>query len=178
MASRPILDQLARDIEARGGDDYIFDKIADGVSIGKIMAEFGRNRRLLYEWRDLVPGRAECWDAAMRLSAEAELEKATYDFDRLDRIIDTDDPAPLRRVPIAAEVQLVTGRAKYRQWLASRKDPERFGEKNTTEVNVSFGALHLEAIQRPREVPVVQGRPVEVPALTAGDQGDGLADLM
>lgn len=157
MAGRPILRKLSREIEDAGGIEHICDRIADGDTIGQIAESFGVSRRTLYTWRDIPAHkdfRRKLWAEAMRCSAEAEVEKSIADFDRLDRVIGTDPVSgeELRRVPTSAEVQLATGRAKWRQWYAGVKDPERYGRKDEgVQVNVNLGSLHVEALKQVKE---------------------------
>jgi hypothetical protein len=145
--------QLVADIEAKdGGEEWVMDQLADGCTVRSIAEGLGVSRRYLYMWRDR-PGHKErlkpMWEAAVRLSAEADLENSIADFDRLDRVIQVDEDTgeDVHRVPATSEVQLVTGRAKFRQWLAGRKDPERFGEDKGVNVNLNIGDLHVEAVE-------------------------------
>lgn len=166
MPGRPRMRELCRDIDALGGPDWVMDRLADGVPVGQVASELGVSRRYLYMWRDRPGHRDELrekWSAAMRMSAEAEVERISHDFDRLDRVIMvSDDGEEIRRVPESSEVTLATGRAKYRMWLAARKDPERFGEqKPEVAVSFSIGDLHLGALQS------IKARDVEPAVLEA-----------
>jgi hypothetical protein len=154
--------------------------LADGVPVGQVAKALGISRRYLYMWRDR-PGHQErlkpMWEAAMKMSAEADLENSTMEFDRLDREIMDDNGETIRRIPAATEVQLVSGRAKFRQWLAAKKDPERFGDKNGVEVNLNFGDLHLQALQGAKAShalapPVIEAEVIEE------DEDEGLAALI
>lgn len=181
MPGRPRMRQLIRDIEAKpGGEEWVMDEIADGRTVRSIAEELGISRRYLYMWRDR-PGHKErlkpMWQAAVRLSAEADLEASIADFDYLDReIMDGENGEVVRRVPASSEVQLATGRAKFRQWLASRKDPERYGDRDQgVNVNVNLGDFHLQAMESIRarhalEAPIVEAEVVE-------DEEDGLRAL-
>ena len=179
--------KLIADIEAKpGGAEWVMDQLADGRAVGKVATELGVSRRYLYMWRDR-PGHKETlkpmWEAAIKLSAEADLENSTADFDRLDReiCVNPETGEMGTRVPATAEVQLVTGRAKFRQWLAGRKDPEKYGDKQAgVNVNLNLGDMHVAAVEavkarhRLAPVEVVEDEPAEDPE----DPVEGLMDLM
>ena len=166
VAGRPFMRALEKRVEEMGGPEAVMDLIADGATVREVSAVLQCSRRYFYMWRDQPKweGRLkEMWEEAMRLSAESEIERAMVEYDRLDRVIDRDPVTgeEIRRIPQSSEVQLVTGRAKFRQWLAARKDPERYGEKQEQQVTISIGNLHLDALQsvRAREqlpAPVVE----------------------
>jgi hypothetical protein len=150
MSGRPVLAAMESLIEDRGGDDWVFDQLADGCTVRSIADQLGVNRRMMYQWRDREgkkEQRKPVWEAAVRMSAEADLENTMVDFEKLERTIETmPDGSTMVRSPTNTEVALVTGRAKFRQWLASRKDPERYGERSDVNVNVNYGSQHLAAL--------------------------------
>jgi len=177
------MQQLIRDIEAMPeGEEWVFDQLADGQTVAQVAETLGVSRRYLYMWRDRQGHKERLkpiWEAAIRMSAEADLEKSTHEFARLDRVIDvTENGEPIHRVPLSSEVQLMTGRAKFRQWYAGKKDPERFGEKDASiNLNFNVGDLHVDAVQAAKE------RHRIAPAAsneegTDGEEDEGLLGLM
>lgn len=187
MAGTPLMRKLEADIANKpNGEEWVFEQIADGAPIGDIAKALGISRRFLYMWKDREgrEDRRTKWATAVRMSAEAEVEKAAAAMDVLDRMIDTED-GPRERSFTSAEVQLATGRVKYRTWLAARKDPERYGDKTTTEVNVNFGQQHLAALQDAKRLraPVLVAIPARVEDEDTEDFAvvedvDGLEGLM
>jgi len=153
MPGRPFMAALVKRVNDEGGPAWVCDMIADGMTVREVAGALGCSRRYVYMLRDLDQWNGEfkrMWDAAMKMSAEVEVEKAMADFERLDRVIDVDAVTgeEIRRVPTQSEVGLVTGRAKFRQWLAARKDPDTFGEQNAAaQVHLNIGSLHLDALQ-------------------------------
>lgn len=153
--------RLVAQIDEAGGPEIVCEMIADGVRIGRVAEHWGVSRRMLYMWRDKMDrergGVKDMWAEAVRLSAEADVERSLEDFDRLDRVVEvrTDEEGNVRvvnRIPTAAEVSLVTGRAKFNQWLAARKDPDRFGDKAQVDINHNLGDLHLEALKQMKQL--------------------------
>lgn len=168
MAGRPRMRQLIADIEAKpGGEEWVMDQIAEGIPIRKIAESLGVSRRYLYQWRDRLGHKERLkpmWTAAVRLSAEADLETSIADFEYLDReIMDGENGEVIKRIPASSEVQLVTGKAKFRQWLAARKDPERYGEKDQgVNVNLNLGDLHVQAVEAAKQAHRITARQPEV----------------
>lgn len=161
--SRPLLQAINKKIEELGGDEWVFDQIADGKAIGKIAELVGCSRPYLYNWRDQKgPGREErkrLWAEAIKASAEAHAEKAGEVLDDLSS----------KDLLIPADVTLATARSKYSQWLAGVRDKEAFGDaKGQVNLNLNFGQLHLDALRqagsmaRVKAAEVVELMPAEV----------------
>lgn len=167
MAGRPKLRKLEADILELGGEEWVLGEIASGRRIGDIAEQFGVSRRLLYQWRDRAHRKDRIrplWEEAVAMSAEADVETAMAHFDRLDEIVGHDPVSgqELRRVPASSEVQLASSRAKYLQWLASRKDPDRYGAQDAAvAVNVNLGSLHLDALAAVKSREALPAAPVE-----------------
>lgn len=155
----------------------MYDQLAEGRTVSSIAAELGCTRRTLYRVRDwglrkgspeqraAVLERRERWEEAMRMGAEALVEASLDDFSALDRVISVDGA---RRLPSVPEITLAAHRAKYRQWVAAKKDPERYGDRTTVALE-PHGAAHLAALRG-----VVRGVVVDA-ELGAGDEEAPLA---
>lgn len=142
MAGRPFLQALELKIEGLGGEDAaVFEPLADGASLGTIAAELGVSRPYMYVWRDHKEHRErrrEKWELAMKLSASTHAELAGEVLEKL----------AAKGVITNADVNLAKARSEYRRWLAGKRDPEAFGDKQEqVQVNVSIGQLHLDALR-------------------------------
>lgn len=159
MAGQPVLEELERKIrEDKGGEEWVYDQLANGRTVGDVAEELGISRRYMYRWRDrkgCKERRKPLWEEAIRMSGAAQAERGLRELEGLDK-----DEDGGRRIPMSAEVQLAGSRAKYRQWLAGKYDPEGFGDRGI-ELSFSLGELHLQALQRPRELPVVEAELIE-----------------
>lgn len=145
MASRPKLQKLRRLIEDHGGEPFVFEFVADGLSmkataeaIGEVIGmEFSRG--LLYQWLD-IPDHKE---RRRRLLKEARADSAERLAEDAGEILDDlQDKETLS----SADVQLGAQRSKHRQWLAGIRNKD-FSPKSGVEVNISVGELHLEALR-------------------------------
>ena len=144
MPGKPVLRNLNKIVQAAGGDHVLFDLVAEGRSVGSIMAEYDLHRTMFYQW--IYSGgdeRAAAYAEAKRISAEKHVEDAGAILDGTEH---GNTPEP---VFSPADVALRKARAHFRQWLAAHRDPETYGERKVDmEVNVSIGSLHLDALRQ------------------------------
>lgn len=151
-------------IEAWGGEDVVFERIASGETIESITNDLGVSRSMLYWWRgrpDSAKGRK--WQEARKRSAEARAEQGLRIVDEV--AVDADGKM---RDPTIAQVKAAQNRADYRWKLAATADPETYGDKREAAVVVNVNALHLDALRSVgmagRELGVV-----DVPQLESGE---------
>lgn len=158
---------LNRRVEALGGDDYIFDRLAGGDPVGAIARDLGVSRPYLYTWRNqrpeaLAAERRRRWEESIELSADAKEEEGAEILDDL----------AARDIVTSAEVQLATSRARYRQWQAETRNRTRYGNETGTVINVNLGSLHLDALRARGSTRALEGRPVvagELPGIVDAD---------
>jgi transposase-like protein len=159
MPGRPVLhrlcDRIAEEAAARDLDpeEYVSGFVADGESVRKVAARFGVSKHLMYEWLRMDPSgrREELFQAARKASAEAHADRAGEVLEEVDPHLAT---SPM--------VQLANSRSNYHRWMAEVRDRDTFGNKPAAVVNVSLGALHLDALRQAGSVPVLTA--VELPA--------------
>jgi hypothetical protein len=153
---RPLLQRMNRIIQENGGDEWVFARLAEGEAIRDIVKDLGCSRPYFYMWlREKGHGdqRKAMYEEAKLLSAAAKEEEGQEILDNLEG-----------RVLLAApEVTLAVARSNYRKWQASVRDRATYGDKGQTEVNISIGSLHLDAL-RSRAPQQVVGVPVQAPA--------------
>lgn len=138
MAGTPKFQLLCKAIEECGGEEYIWERVADGDSMKTIAQSLGFSRGLLYKWinRDKERRRAKLKEAR-ELSADAHAEDAGEVLDDL-----SEQPGVT-----SAEVQLANARANYRKWLAGVRNREEYGERQQAGITVNVGSLHLDALR-------------------------------
>ena len=142
---RPLLDKLGRLVEREwGGDAFILDQVANGVSIRKIaegieLPGYGPiSRGMVYDWKKRGgEPRAKAWREAMRLSGHAHAEDAG---DILDDLKDT--------IPSAPEVNLARSRSNYRTWLAGKRNDQYAEKQANVQIALNVGELHLDALRK------------------------------
>ena len=157
--SRPELAALEEHITRIGGDEVIFERIANGERIGKIAESLGVGRRMLYRWRDHgehKQRRNEEWSAALKLSGEGCAELG---MQVLEDLANQDELSPAR-------VQVATSRSNYLKWLAGVRDRDTFGDKQGPAVVLNLASLHLDAL---RQIGATATQPALMPAEVVDD---------
>jgi hypothetical protein len=141
-------------IAEAGGEDAVFERLADGERVRDIMRSFGWSRPFFYQWLDHGAANKERRRAkyalAKRASAEAYAEDA-------GAILDDLAEQPVGEITPAL-VALSGKRADYRKWVAGMRNPEEFGDK-AAGLTVNIGTLHLDALRQVGSMTRVQ--PVE-----------------
>jgi lipopolysaccharide biosynthesis regulator YciM len=133
MAGFPMRRALEKKIEELGGIEFVSSHIAEGMTIGRLAEFIECSRPMLSFWINQTEERKNAVLSARKLKAEKLAE------DALD-IADFADGASSSAVN-KARLQVDT-----RKWMASKLDPESFGDKSM-EVNISVGDLHLQALK-------------------------------
>lgn len=141
MAGRPKLRALEAKIrDTEGGEDSLFERVADGEAMRSIAKSFGCSRPMLYQWAQKTKTRKDKFDEARKISAHSYVEDG-------QKILDS----PLTIGDHSGEASLRGKRAEWRRWLAGVRNAEYRPEKAGVNVNVnslSLGAAHLDALKR------------------------------
>lgn len=135
MAGAPIKRALFAKIEKLGGLEFVCAHIAEGMTIGRLAEFLECSRPVLSFWINQTEERKEAVLRARKLKAEKLAEEA------LD-IADQADETSVGGVN-KARLQVET-----RKWMASKLNPEDYGEKSGPQVNISIGDLHLQALKQ------------------------------
>lgn len=131
MAGTPIKRQQYKMIEEAGGEDYVWAALADGLSLTDIAQEIGVRREWLTRWCNR-PERKDRYRMVRRMGAEALVDQGL-------RIVDSATPETANLAKIQAD---------YRRWLASKSDPENWGQQDSGGgVTINLGKMHLEAVK-------------------------------
>lgn len=133
MAARPIEQQMWADITKAGGPEALLDRISDGATMEELGKELGVSRTFLSWKLNALPGMKERLVEARRGRADKWADEALSIADNVPL-----DPNSINKAKVRIET---------RKWLAGVDDPDRFGQK-ATQVNVSIGGLHLDALRR------------------------------
>lgn len=134
------MQRLAKHIEANGGEEWVFNFVAEGLSMKKVAERIGASSRgMLYLWIDMDRDRRRrLLQEARERSADAHAEDGLEILDGLEA----------EMAVTSAEVQRANSRANYRKWLAGVRNREAYGEpKAGVDVNVNIGSLHLDALR-------------------------------
>lgn len=145
MAGTPVKRALFAKIEQLGGIEFVCAHIAEGMTIGRLAEFLECSRPLLSFWINQTEERKEAVLRARRLKAEKLAEDAL-------EIADNVDETTIGGVN-KARLQVET-----RKWMASKLDPEGYGEQKQAQVNISIGDLHLQALKQSNKAVVIDAK--------------------
>lgn len=97
----------------------ILQAIRDGARVDKTCEAYGLDRRIVWQYWSNTPALRTAWYDAMKESADAFLDKA------MDAAENAGKDAKAARVQLAAY-----------QWIAEKRDPERYGQRTRTDLNI------------------------------------------
>jgi hypothetical protein len=146
MSGRPKLRAFSKKVDAAGGEDMIFERVAGGETIRSIMSDFGVSRGMFYLWmKEGDDARKEKYDVARRLSADALVEQGLDILDGLEG-----------EELSSADVGAASARANYRKWLAGVRNRDEYGDAQAAiNVNLNVGQMHIDAM-RNAEIPAAE----------------------
>ena len=139
MASKPLTRQAHAKIAAAGGEAFILSEVSSGRTLKDIAEELGITRPILSAWCN-APARKDAYSHARREAASALIEEGLNIADSVS------DPS---------EVPAAKLRSDFRRWMASRLNPDSWGEQQRApNVAIQINGLHLESL---RQLHVIRG---------------------
>ena len=150
---------ISKKIIEFGGDDWVFDQIAEAKPVQHITDQLGCSRNFIYTWLDDDEdgSRREKYQEARTRSADALVDRGLEILDNLDGI-------PLLT---SQEVQRANSQANYRKSMAEMRDDSLRAKPGQFDLNVNIGSLHLDALQAHGQMPIPIAAPEEVPVIEA-----------
>lgn len=177
MASRPLLHHLCKQIEAAGGDEHIFMRLASGEeSVREIMEDFinpetGKpfTRAMIYYWKDMTPERQRQWRMARSIQAHSLMEDAETLLEAASKDILT-----------PADVSLLKERVGFKQYLAERFNREEYGKapEQQTNVTLDLGGAFLAALRQHGNAHRLNAGPAQEALPAEIVEEDDLSDLL
>lgn len=119
-------------------EDAILARYAGGMAVTKIAEEFGCHRDTLYDWLN-KPERKDRVEMARKASADAWVDRG---LDRISALSEKDDDSLT-----SARVSLAKLEVDFCRWMAEKRDPDTYGQKQGPLLQLNMGDLHLEALQ-------------------------------
>jgi hypothetical protein len=115
-----------------GGEERVYELVADGVSLSKVAEMIGAERARLSDWMHGDEARKARLARAREVAAGALIEQGLAIVD------EATEPS---------EVPSAKLRSEYRRWMASRMAPEAWGEQKGPQVAIQINGLHLDALR-------------------------------
>lgn len=156
MPGNPITVKMEQTIEARGGVDWLLERIADGDTPFTIAKSLGVSRWTLMRWVHRSPA----LETAMRetrekYTAEALAEKAMAIVDLPDR--------ELEPGIASAQVSSRKNQADLLLRMAGHHDPKHFGKNDRSASPLQIGELHIHAMEAAIPTELLEAEVVEEP---------------
>jgi hypothetical protein len=145
MAGRPIIRAGVRKLTAMG-EGAVLEKLSLGMTTQKLIGpnEIDVCNRSFYKWLDQEPGRRSRYHEAKKEGATALAEETLM-------IADDENLTP-------EEVNIARLRIDTRKWIASRQNPEEWGDRTGPEVNIDIGGMYLEAVEALQVPKIVEAK--------------------
>jgi hypothetical protein len=145
MGGQPITRAGVRKLEGFG-EGYVFEKVSLGMTLHKLIGpnEIDVGNRAFYKWLDKEPGRRSRYHEAKKEGATALAEETLM-------IADDENLTP-------EEVNIARLRIDTRKWIASRQNPEEWGDRKGPEVNIDIGGMYLEAVEALQVPKIVEAK--------------------
>lgn len=138
MAGRPRLRAMLTAVSDIGGVEAILDRVANGETMVEIAASMPASEgygphspTMLSNWLREDPERAEALLRARARAASSLAEQSLV-------IADSATPEMVQKARLQVDV---------RRWLASKYDPQQFGEKQV-DVQINIAELHIDALRK------------------------------
>lgn len=150
--------------EVRGTLDYVADWVESGNTIKELSAELAEElgHEVTYARVMAVLRQRHGED---RVDARLDASRARASHSLAETAMElVDAPADTN-----VEVSRAASRARTRQWMAERYNPQKFGQSKGVSVSVSIGSLHLDALRAVPSRPVAIVTGASVAALSSGD---------
>ena len=136
MAGRPLRKRILNEIQEKGGADYLFEEIASGNTITKLAKDFGCNRQYLSTTINNIPEYSQALSKARQEAADALVEQGLTMVDELDGGSSSSEIAATRE------------KVQWRKFMAGSYNQERYGNRPQTNVTISVGDMHLDALRK------------------------------
>lgn len=150
------LSPVAQAVLRMGGEDAILEQIASGVTLTKIAKEGNASYQNLLLWFQRQPARHEKYKQARVRSAGALADQA----------MDVVDDADISKPETAnAAIRKAEKQAEIRKWRAGLANRAEYGNQEAGNLNVTIGALHLNALRKlggPQPMPILEGEVISV----------------
>lgn len=129
---RQEMSTINKKIHAFGGEAMVFDHISQGKTVDSVIKALGVSIGGFYKWIDRDAKRGELLMRARARGGQSLAEQTL-------EIADSASPQ---------EAQVAKLRVDTRRWLASKMDPDTYGDKQPPLVNIDLGSMALDALRK------------------------------
>lgn len=136
MAGKALRKRILTEVASNGGADWLFDQIASGVTVAELARQYGCTRSYVSRSLNSVPEYAAALSKARGEAADALVEQGLEMVDGL-----SGDSSP-------TEIAATREKVQWRKFMAGSMNQERYGTRPQSNVTLSIGDLHLDALRK------------------------------
>ena len=136
MAGKALRKRILTEVASNGGADWLFDQIASGVTVAELARQYGCTRSYVSRSLNSVPEYAAALSKARGEAADALVEQG---LEMVDGLSGASTPT---------EIAATREKVQWRKFMAGSMNQERYGTRPQSNVTLSIGDLHLDALRK------------------------------
>lgn len=136
MAGKALRKRILTEVASNGGADWLFDQIASGVTVAELARQYGCTRSYVSRSLNSVPEYAAALSKARGEAADALVEQG---LEMVDGLSGASSPT---------EIAATREKVQWRKFMAGSMNQERYGTRPQSNVTLSIGDLHLDALRK------------------------------
>ena len=136
MAGKALRKRILTEVASNGGADWLFDQIASGVTVAELARQYGCTRSYVSRSLNSVPEYAAALSKARGEAADALVEQG---LEMVDGLSGASSPT---------EIAATREKVQWRKFMAGSMNQERYGTRPQSNVTLSIGDLHLDALRQ------------------------------
>lgn len=136
MAGKALRRRILTEVASNGGADWLFDQIASGVTVAELARQYGCTRSYVSRSLNSVPEYAAALSKARGEAADALVEQG---LEMVDGLSGASTPT---------EIAATREKVQWRKFMAGSMNQERYGTRPQSNVTLSIGDLHLDALRK------------------------------
>ena len=136
MAGKALKKRILTDVAAKGGAEYLYDRIASGATVAELGREYGASRAYISRSLNSVPEYKKALESAREEAADAIVEQGLEMVDSLSADSTTN------------EISATREKVNYRRFMAGSLNQNKYGTRPQNSVTISIGDMHLDALRK------------------------------
>ena len=136
MAGKALRKRILTEVASNGGADWLFDQIASGITVAELARQYGCTRSYVSRSLNSVPEYAAALSKARGEAADALVEQG---LEMVDGLSGASTPT---------EIAATREKVQWRKFMAGSMNQERYGTRPQSNVTLSIGDLHLDALRK------------------------------
>jgi len=136
MAGKALRKRILTEVASNGGADWLFDQIASGVTVADLARQYDCTRSYVSRSLNSIPEYAAALAKARGEAADALVEQG---LEMVDGLSGASSPT---------EIAATREKVQWRKFMAGSMNQDRYGTRPQSNVTLSIGDLHLDALRK------------------------------